>query len=216
MKRNKQLLPALAMALSISSVFSASLSASDLNYSYIEGEFQITSSGDDFESDDAYSISASYQFMDKVYAFGGFFKGSGTMVAPSKLENAKVKLNYDLDGYRLGAGYIHPINTNWDANFTVGFEKTDYDRDGETELFIYKDSVKDDGMFVGAGVRGMLNPEVELSASLVYASADEVVDTSVKLDLSGQYYFMENVSAGLSATIDSNNTSIFAQGRFYF
>jgi hypothetical protein len=210
----KPLLPALALALSFSCGYSTTLNASDLSYSYAEGKFLIADSDDELEMDDALGIKGSYQIMEQVFVTAELLKGSGTAEEKINRTNREIEFDVDVDGFSLSGGYIHPIATDWDANVSLGYFKSEASGTARYNGWRYKIDIDDDGLLLSGGVRGKITPKIELSGSIDYYNGDEDSDTD--FTLTGHYYILDNVSAGVSTEIDSDGTSIYAGGRFYF
>jgi hypothetical protein len=71
----------------------------------------------------------------------------------------------DSDLLRLGAGYIHPIAPDWDANLIIGYQRVGDTISISTPRGTYRLNPDDesDGLFLRGGVRGMITPSIELS-----------------------------------------------------
>jgi hypothetical protein len=214
MEIKKPLLPLLALALTVTGGFSTPLNASDLSYNFLEADILITDSDDDLERDSAFSTSASYRIIDQLFVFGGFSKSSASEKTYVRRVDRDVEFDIDVSGFGIGAGYIYPIKPNWDANVTLGYSKGKVDYDPDPKDFGVDLDEDIDSIDISGGVRAMYTPKIELSAFLEYSKFDDDSDTSVVMG--GQYYILDNLSAGVVADIDSDGISLSARARFYF
>lgn len=202
------------MIFATSSSFSTTLLASDLSYNHLQAEILIADNDDEVELDNIFAIEGNYKIMDQVFITGGIATGSGTIKDKIEDLNIDLEIDADVDNYYFGAGYIHPLNDDWDANLIIGYSRTEFDGRTTARGLTIDISSEDSGIFISGGVRGKLNPKIELSALLEYSNDDDSSDTSISL--SGHYYLMENVSAGLSTDFDSDSAAFFAVARVYF
>lgn len=190
----KSVIPGLLLASTLSVGFSPPLTASDLDYNYIEGRYILDGEIEDVDDYDGFTFGASFQFMDDIFAIGSYTDGEFD----------------DLDGdftiLSLGIGYIYPIKPNWDANFTLAYLKSESDIRG------YKDQ-DETGYAISGGVRGLFKPEIELRASLNHGKLDE---SDTWITLGGDYYFTPEISAGLEFNIGGDNDEFTLGAKYYF
>jgi hypothetical protein len=214
MDTNKRLFPALALTAAIFSGLSTTPHASDLSYNFVEAGYLVSSSDDEVELDDTYSIEGTYKITDQFFINSGFSSGTGTAQERIEELNDDLKMDVDVSIFYVGAGYIHPLNDNWDANLIIGYSRSEMEGDITIRGFKVDLSDDDSGLFLRGGVRGMITPQIEVSAMLDYSNDDDSSDTDISL--SGHYYFTDNISAGLSTEIDSDGTMFMAEARLYF
>lgn len=97
-----------------------------------------------------------------------------------------------------GAGYILPINAQWDA-VAIGTLR-------RTEIDALRD-VEEDGYGAQIGLRGMPIPKLEARAFINYV---DVIDDDTSLFVSGDYWFSPQLAAGVAAEMggDADTFSI--------
>ena len=169
-------------------VGSSPLQASDVKYNYIEGRYILDAEADSNIDGDGVRMGGSFRFDQSIYAFGSF-------------QSLDLDFGNDIDILELGAGYIYPLNANWDANFTAAFVNSEVNNDD------------DSGYSLTAGIRGMMTPKIEGRAKLTYI---DVNDDDTFITLGADYFFLPNLSVGLEMDLsgDLETTSIGA--RYYF
>jgi hypothetical protein len=171
---------------------SGQLSAAGPNYNFVEGRYLIDTDIDERNLDgDGFHLGGSYRFTGEIYAFGN-------------LRFNDYDHGVDATVLNLGGGYILPIHSNWDSNFTFGMARWDVD------------GIDDEiGFELSGGVRGMLTPEIEARAKLTYLDIDDLGDDAY-LTLGGDYFFMPNLSAGLELDVGGDFDSLSAGVRYFF
>lgn len=162
--------------------------ASDVKYNYIEGRYILDAETDSNIDGDGVRIGGSFRIDQRFYAFGNF-------------QSLDLDFSNEIDTFELGAGYIYPLNANWDANFTAAFVNSEVNNDD------------DSGFSLTAGIRGMMTPKVEGRAKLTYI---DVNDDDTFITLGADYFFLPHLSVGLEVDLsgDLETTSIGA--RYFF
>ena len=200
MDTRKTVFQTLALLATFSSGFSAPLNAGDLNYSYIEGRFLLDAEldADNFSENadgDGIRFGGSFRLSNEFYAFGSY--------EDDDLEFRNIDIDFSL--LKFGAGYILPINSTWDSNFSFAYGKYEADtRVGDTD---------ENGFELSAGARGMVKPEIELRGALHYTDYE---DSDTYFTLGGDYFFAPNVSAGLEIDLGGDYESMSIGAKYYF
>ena len=181
-----------ALALIAGTSFSA-LQASDVKYSYIEGRFILDAEVDGSSSDgDGFNFGGSYRFKEDIYGCGS-------------VDLVDFDNDVDVQLIEIGAGYIHPINTQWDSNFTFSLLHSDVDFPGGSE--------DDTGFAISGGARGMVTPEIEARAKLTYA---DIEDSDTFITLGGDYFFKSNLAVGVEADLAGDFETLSIGVRYFF
>ncbi len=195
MDMRKSLFPALALAAAISSGFSSTLSASDVDYTY--GEFRYIFDGEIADYDlDGFRFGGSFRLTQDIYLFGSY-------------DDAEADdIDVDVSVLKFGAGYIYPIDPTWDANFSLAFSRAESDgRNADDD---------ESGIELTAGVRGKVKPEIEVRAELNYTTVEVDDDSYAYLTLGGDYYFTPNISAGLELDLGGDYETMTIGARYNF
>jgi hypothetical protein len=101
-----------------------------------------------------------------------------------------------------GAGYILPINAQWDA-VAIGTLR-------RTEIDAVRD-VEEDGYGAQLGLRGMPIPKLEARAFINYV---DVIEDDTSLFVSGDYWFSPQLAAGVAAEV-GGDADVFSIGLRY-
>jgi hypothetical protein len=196
MEKRRSLFSALALAVAVSSGFSSTLSASDVDYTY--GEIRYIFDGEVADYDmDGFRLGGSYRLTQDIYLFGSY--------DDTEVDDVDADVTY----LKLGAGYIYPIDQTWDANFALAFARD------ETSGKSVKDD-DDSGIELTAGVRGMVKPEIEVRAELNYTTVEIDDDSYAYLTRGGDYYFTPNISAGLEVDLGGDYKTMTIGARYNF
>ena len=162
--------------------------ASDLSYNFAEIRFV-----DVDESDgDGIRFAGSYQVADEWILIGGL-----TMV----------DFDFDIDSTTLeiGGGYVWNYSDDFDLVSTLRDVRVDVD----TPIGDFDDS----GFALSSGIRGFIAPRFEIRGSANYI---DVADSDTFIELAGDYYFNDQVSAGISLEL-AGDADVFSIGaRWYF
>ncbi|MES9971665.1 MAG: porin [Candidatus Thiodiazotropha sp.] len=165
-----------------------------IDYSFIEGRFLLDAEFDDVNDDgDGFRFAGSFQVSNDIYAFAKY--------DDVELDDSDV----DFSLLRIGAGYIHPLNTAWDANLSLAYADAEADGPGGSE--------DDSGYELSGGVRGMVKPQIEVRASLNYLDID---DSDTYFTLGGDYFFMPNIAAGVEIDLGGDYETLSIGARYFF
>ena len=162
--------------------------AGDLSYDFLELRFV-----DVDESDgDGIRFAGSYQIDDEWILVGGL---------------TSVDFDFDVDSTALeiGGGYVWNYSEDFDLVSTVRYVRVDVD----TPIGDFDDS----GFALSSGIRGFLAPQFEIRGSANYIDVD---DSDTYIELAGDYYFSDQVSAGITLEL-AGDADVFTIGaRWYF
>jgi hypothetical protein len=162
--------------------------ARDVKYNYIEGRYVLDAEANNNIDGDGISIGGSFRINKDFYAFGSY-------------EALDLDFGNDVDTLAVGAGYIYPLNTQWDANFSLSLVNVDANNND------------DNGFSLAAGVRGMMMPNIEGRATLTYIDVD---DDDTFITLAGDYFFTTNLSVGLEVDLSGDLETVSIGARYYF
>jgi opacity protein-like surface antigen len=172
----------------IAGVSISTAQARDVKYNYIEGRYVLDAEADNNIDGDGILIGGSFRLNKDFYAFGSY-------------EALDLDFGNDVDTLAVGAGYIYPLNTKWDANFSLSLVNVDVN------------SNDDNGFSLAAGIRGMLMPNIEGRATLTYI---DVNDDDTFITLAGDYFFSTNLSVGLEIDLAGDLETVSIGARYYF
>ena len=183
-------LAALAAALPLAS------HAETMNYSYVElgyvdasldvGNFHVD--GDGFALRGSLTVHQNY-FVFANYQDLGFDGGVDTSVL------------------EVGGGGHWPLSDKVDIIGKVGITKAELDSG--------RFDADDDGFLLGARVRGVIAPKVELEAGFDYRDLDEAGDDTT-LVFDGRYFFIENLAGGVTAAFGDDDKFLGLNLRYTF
>lgn len=187
----KLLLIVAAMALQTTAIAQQSVqkaNAGDLSYDFLELRFvDVDESGGD-----GIRFAGSYQIDEEWILVGGL---------------TSVDFDFDVDStvLELGGGYVWNYSDDFDLVSTLRYVRVDFD----TPIGDFDDS----GFALSSGVRGFLAPQFEIRGSVNYIDVD---DSDTFIELAGDYYFTDQISAGISLEL-AGDADVFSVGaRWYF
>lgn len=189
LSHTKPILARTLLAATILTASSAALAAGP-RYNYLQGQWQESELEDSRAEFDGIGVAASFELNQQFFAFGQF----------SSLDDRGV----DLDRWAIGAAYKMPFGTNTDLNFGAGI--VDY------EINTGPFSDDDSGLMLTAGIRSMLDKQLEVGAS---ASYEDAYDIDMLLNVYGAWHFTPQLAAGLTLTEgDLETTAVFVRYSF--
>lgn len=107
----------------------------------------------------------------------------------------------------VGGGGHWPLTNTIDLIGKVGITKAEIDAG--------RFNADDDGLLLGARLRGLVAPKFELEAGFDYRDLDEAGDdTTIVFD--GRYFFIENLAGGVSVALGDNDTLLGLNIRYTF
>lgn len=113
--------------------------------------------------------------------------------------------NVDVDIIEVGVGYAWKYTPDWDLVGSARFVNADTDAFGGNS--------DDTGFALSAGTRGFLAPDFEVRGSVNYIDVD---NSDTYLEIAGDYYFTQQISAGLSIEFAGDSDLFTIGGRWYF
>lgn len=160
---------------------------SDLSYSYAELRFVDvdTNGGDGLK-------------------LGGSLDLNGPWILIGSITDLDFDNNVDASILEVGGGYVWHYNPTFDLVGTLALVRTDVDSLGG--------SADDTGLALSAGARGMLAPQFEIRASVNHVNLD---NSDTFLEIAGDYYFTDQVAAGLSVEL-AGDSDVFTVGARWF
>lgn len=141
---------------------------------------------------DGFRIRGSYDFGNNWILVGG-------------LTTLDFNGNVDSDSFEIGGGYLLDLSPHFDLVSTARFVKTDTDTPGG--------SSDDSGLALSSGVRGLLNPNIELRGTVNYVN---VSDSDTFIEVAADYHFTRNIAAGLSLEFAGDSDLISIGARWFF
>ncbi|NNL50087.1 MAG: outer membrane beta-barrel protein [Woeseiaceae bacterium] len=161
---------------------------SNLSYSFAELRFVDvdTSGGDGFR------LAGSYEL-------------DGPWILVGALTALDFNNNVDSTLFEIGGGYVWNYAHAFDLVGTLRLVRAEVDTPGG--------DADDSGFAFSAGARGLLAPQFEVRGSVNHINLD---NSDTYLQLAGDYYFTEQVSAGVSLDFAGDSDSISLGARWFF
>jgi hypothetical protein len=156
----------------------------DMNYTNLEVNYLDLEVGDGADiNGDGFEFGGSWELNDQFHLFGSWQEQS---------------LDFGIDGRTMefGGGWNHGFTDTLDFVGTLSYVDAELEDDFNT--------VSDDGLALGGGIRSRLGDSFEVDASLKYVDFDES-GSDTGLSLGGRYYF--NDSMALNARADFNDNA---------
>ena len=178
-------------------VFSASVHAEGLDYTYFEGSYgQITFDDALLDVDgDGFGISGSYAATDSIHLYGEY-------------QTSELDFGVDLDFLEAGVGYHMSISETLDFVAELGYIQVEIGAPGVP-------SFDEDGLTLGVALRGMIGDSLELNGGLDYVEFSDA-DGETRINVGFQYNFTESFSAGASGTVWDDINVYKLSARFNF
>lgn len=160
----------------------------ELSYSYAELRFIDV----DFRGGDGIRFNGSYELNSNWLIVGG-------------LTALDFNNNVDSTLVELGVGYVWRYAYDFDLVSTLRLVRSEIDVGGI--------DAEETGFALSAGVRGLLAPQFEIRGSVNHINLD---DSDTYLELAGDYYFTEQVSAGASLEFAGDKDAFTIGVRWFF
>jgi len=139
------------------------------------------------------------------FRVGGSYRFEGNWFALGNITRLDFNNNIDATTFELGAGYIWPYRANWDFLANARVVRTD--------VSFPSGSADDTGFGLTGGVRGLVTERFEVRGSVNHINLD---DNDTYLEIAGDYYFTNNLAAGLSLELAGDNDAFTVGARWYF
>ena len=182
----------LAAALSIQATAAAQTTQqsapTDLSYSYGELRFVDV----DANGGDGFQLAGSFE-LDQNWILVG------------SLTDLDYNNNVDSTLLEIGGGYVWDYSADWDLFSTLRFVHYEVDTPfGNAD---------DTGFAISAGARGLLAPKFEIRGSVNHINLD---NSDTYLRIAGDYYFTQQLAAGISLDLAGDTDSFSLGARWYF
>ena len=188
MKKLLLLLAALSIHTTAAAQTSQQQLSSDLSYSFAELRFVDvdTSGGDGFRLAGSYELDRQWILVGALTALD--FNG-----------------NVDSTLLEFGGGYVWNYSADFDLVSTLRLVRAEVDTPGG--------DADDSGFAFSAGARGFLAPQFEIRGSVNHINLD---NSDTYLQLAGDYYFTDQIAAGISLDFAGDTDSLSLGARWYF
>ena len=185
----------LALLFTLSLAFSATASAQGFDYNYLQLNYGNIEFDDTSIDGDGFGISGSFAINPDWHVFAGY-------------DAYGLDFGIDANTLAIGGGYNTELTPKLDAYARLSYQYIELDGGGGN-------SIDENGIGFGVGVRFEPADRIELTAELDYVDLGDAGD-GVGLSVAGLYAFTDAFSLGLGAgwSDDSNNYTL--SGRFYF
>ncbi len=161
---------------------------SDLSYSFAELRFvDVDISGGD------------------GFRFAGSYELDGQWILVGALTALDFNNNVDSTLLEIGGGYVWNYSDDFDLVSTLRLVQAEVDTPGG--------DADDSGFAFSAGARGFLAPQFEIRGSVNHINLD---NSDTYLQLAGDYYFTDQISAGVSLDFAGDTDSFSLGARWYF
>ena len=182
----------LALLTTLSIASPLTVMAGDPNYDYLEARYLLDADLDNLDGD-GIRFAGSYRFTPQVFGFAEY--------DTVDLDNVSA----DFDIFKIGAGFIHPLNTTWNADLSLAYVDAETDSRGLR--------FDDSGFEISGGVRAMIRPNIGVRASLNYI---DIEDDDTYFTLGGDYHFLPNLSAGVEIDLGADYETLSIGARYLF
>lgn len=188
MKKLLLLLAALSIQTTAAAQSSQQKAPRDLSYSFAELRFvDVDSNGGD-----GFLLAGSYEL-------------DGEWILVGAMTALDFNGNVDSTLLEIGGGYVWKYSDDFDLVSTLRLVRAEVDTPGG--------DFDDSGFAFSAGARGLLAPQFEIRGSVNHLNLD---NSDTYLQLAGDYYFTEQISAGVSLDFAGDTDSISIGARWYF
>ena len=164
--------------------------SSDLGYTYAELRYLDVRRDEGSDADGGTAIGW-YRLHESLFAIG--------QVVQTEADNGA-----EATTIAGGAGYILPINDQWDAVAIGTLRRTEVDAARDVE---------EDGYGAQVGLRGMPIPKLEARAFVNYV---DVTDDDTSLFVSGDYWLSPQLAAGVAADVGGDADTFSIGVRYSF
>lgn len=188
MKKTLLIIAALIMHSAAAAQTSQQPNLQDLSYSYAELRFVDvdTNGGDGFQ-------------------LGGSIQLDGPWILVGAITALDYNNNADSTLLELGGGYVWNYTNEFDLIGTLTLVRFEVDTFGG--------DFDDTGIAFSAGARGLLTPQIELRGSVNHINLD---NSDTYLEIAGDYYFTEQISAGVSLEFAGDLDVLSIGARWFF
>jgi hypothetical protein len=139
------------------------------------------------------------------FELGGSFQFTANWIGVASLSLLDFGNSVDVDIFEIGAGYIFPLQDDWDLQANARIIRTEVDTPFG--------SGNDTGIGLLGGVRGLLTPELEIRGNVHYVNVDE---SDVFMEFAGDWYVTPQWAVGLSVEFGGDLDLWTIGARYYF
>jgi hypothetical protein len=170
--------------------------AETMDYSYAElGYIDSELDADQFDLDgDGFGLRGSLDVHPNFFVFAGY-------------QDLSFDFGVDVSALEVGGGGHWPLSDQIDIVGRLGSVKSEIDF-GPVDA-------DDDGFLLGARVRGVVVPKLELEGGFDYRDLDDAGDDTT-IVFEGRYFFIEQLAGGLSVSIGDDVTALGLNLRLTF
>ena len=161
---------------------------SELSYTYAELRFVDV----DISGGDGFQLAGSYEL-------------DGPWILVGALTALDFNNNVDSSLLEIGGGYVWNYSDDFDLVSTLRLVRAEVDTPGG--------DADDSGFAFSAGARGLLAPQFEIRGSVNHINLD---NSDTYLQLAGDYYFSDQLSAGVSLDFAGDTDSFSLGARWFF
>lgn len=185
-----------ASAVAALSLMAPAFGDEGFSYSFVELGYTSTEIDDLDVDGDGLGLRGSIEFTDMFHGFASY---------------SDIDLDFDVSAteMEIGAGLAHGISPNVDFVGTVSYLNL------EVDLPAGFGSVDDSAFALGAGLRGRVGEQLELTGGLKYAEFDEGGNDTA-FNVGARYYFTKMFALGADIGFNEDGTSWTLGGRFDF
>ena len=187
--KHRQLLLALLVGLPAIGVAATANAAEGLSYNYVQGGYAATDA--DGAEAEGFAGEASFALHPNFHVFGGYNS--------QEIDDSSI----DLENWRAGVGYNHPVSANTDLLPRAAYENYQADEVGLDE----------DGWSAEVGVRSALTTQLEGYALAGYEDGDDF-DGAAYGRVGGQFKFTPNWGLTGDVKFADGDTQWFVGPRF--
>lgn len=174
---------------------SSAYAQDDLSYSFLELGY-VSSEIDDLDVDgNGFGLRGSYAFTDTFHGFASY-------------TDQDYDFNVGVSQFEVGAGM------NWELTPKLDFVGTLSYLDASIDVPGFG-SVDDNGLALGAGVRGLVTEVLELRGGLKYVDFDDA-GSDTTFGVGARYYFTKQFALGGDIDFNDDGTSYTLGARFDF
>ena len=139
------------------------------------------------------------------FSIGGSYDVNGNWFILGSLTDIGFDADVDAFTIEFGGGYVWPYRADWDLLATVQYISVDVDTPFG--------SADDNGLSLAGGIRGLIAPQFEVRGSVNHVTIGE---DDTFLEIAGDYYFSDEVAAGLSVDVGGDVDTFTVGVRWFF
>jgi hypothetical protein len=139
------------------------------------------------------------------FRLAGSLELNGPWILVGGLTALDFNNNVDSTLLELGGGYVWDYTDDFDLFGTLQIVRFEVDTPAG--------DANDNGILISAGTRGLLAPQFEVRGSINHINLD---NSDTYLQLAGDYYFTDQLSAGVSLEFAGDTDSFSLGARWYF